>query len=163
MTQIFRANEGFQIQQIADLAKDIWSEHYTPIIGAEQVAYMLEKIQSVAAITKQEQEGAEYYLIVYNEKPAGYFCINQNKTALFLSKLYVLNALRGKGIGKAAMLYIEQKALSNGYAKISLTVNKYNSFAIKAYEKMGFKNIKPVVQDIGNDFIMDDYLLEKTL
>ncbi|MHB8279561.1 MAG: GNAT family N-acetyltransferase, partial [Candidatus Humimicrobiaceae bacterium] len=51
----------------------------------------------------------------------------------------------------------KEKALS----AISLTVNKNNSNAIKAYEKLGFKNMGSVVKDIGHGFIMDDYKMEK--
>ncbi|NCB47474.1 GNAT family N-acetyltransferase, partial [bacterium] len=29
--------------ELAGLAETIWREHYTPIIGAEQVEYMLER------------------------------------------------------------------------------------------------------------------------
>ena len=47
--------------------------------------------------------------------------------------------------------------------KIWLTVNKYNTAAIKAYKKMGFINIAAITQDIGNGFIMDDYKMEKII
>jgi RimJ/RimL family protein N-acetyltransferase len=47
--------------------------------------------------------------------------------------------------------------------KIALTVNKNNVNSIKAYEKMGFKNVGSVVQDIGSGYVMDDYKMEKTL
>ncbi len=163
MTKITRAENAAQIQVICELASIIWSEHYTPIIGFEQVTYMLDKFQSVAAIKDQIHKEVEYYLLIHDEKPAGYFCVNRKEDALFLSKLYVLNTQRGKGIGKMALLYIEHKAVSLNYHKISLTVNKYNYKAIKAYEKMGFKIIKRLIQDIGNNYIMDDYLLEKDL
>jgi ribosomal protein S18 acetylase RimI-like enzyme len=44
-----------------------------------------------------------------------------------------------------------------------LTVNKNNVNAIKAYEKMGFRNVGSLVQDIGDGFVMDDYAMEKTV
>jgi len=34
---------------------------------------------------------------------------------------------------------------------------------IKAYEKLGFRNQGPVVQDIGNGLIMDNYGMEKII
>ena len=30
-------------------------------------------------------------------------------------------------------------------------------------EKLGFKNVGPLVTDIGNGFVMDDYQMEKAL
>lgn len=44
--QIKKAETENQIHEIADLAAVIWEEHFTPIIGEEQVAYMVEKFQS---------------------------------------------------------------------------------------------------------------------
>jgi RimJ/RimL family protein N-acetyltransferase len=57
--------------------------------------------------------------------------------------------------------FIEDKAKTYNLNKIRLTVNRYNTNSIKAYEKMGFKNKREVVQDIGNDFVMDDYEMIK--
>ncbi len=148
---------------IEELAKIIWTEHYTPIIGEDQVSYMLEKFQSKTAVEKQIEEGMEYFLLMLQENPVGYFSFKITNDSIFLSKLYVLNSARGNGVGKKALLFIEEKGIEKELNKIRLTVNKYNSNSIKAYEKMGFKNIEAIVQDIGNGYIMDDYVLEKPL
>ncbi len=163
MVNIVPVNSREEISITADLAHTIWTEHYTPIIGAEQVAYMLDKFQSAGAIQDQIGQGIEYYLIMYQDKSVGYFSFNAEDQFLFLSKFYVSKSVRGRGIGKAAMLFIEGQAGALGLQKIRLTVNKYNSKSITAYEKMGFTNIDSIVQDIGNGFEMDDYILEKEL
>ena len=41
-----------QIQEAADLAESVWTKHYTSLISSAQVAYMIEKFQSVPAITE---------------------------------------------------------------------------------------------------------------
>ena len=82
---------------------------------------------------------------------------------LFLSKIYVLSSRRGLGYGKKAVQFVETVAKELNLNKIALTVNKNNVNSIKAYEKIGFKNVGSVVQDIGNGFVMDDYKMEKTL
>lgn len=46
---------------------------------------------------------------------------------------------------------------------IKLTVNKYNTNTIKIYEKWGFKTVEAVVTDIGNNFVMDDYIMKYEL
>jgi len=56
---------------IEEMAKIIWHEHYTPIIGAEQVAYMLEKFQSAAAMRSQIENGYQYFLIINRRKTRG--------------------------------------------------------------------------------------------
>ncbi len=163
MTQITIAKNESDYNTIARLAEIVWKEHYTPIIGNQQVDYMLDKFQSANAIKNQVSEGAAYYILKSQEQDLGYLSVSRKKDSLFLSKLYVLSSSRGKGIGKIAMQFIESETKRLGYSKISLTVNKYNKASIKAYEKMGFKRIKDLVIDIGRGFIMDDYYMEKKL
>ena len=42
-----------------------------------------------------------------------------------------------------------------------LTVNKHNELAIRAYRGTGFDVIDSVETDIGEGFVMDDYIMEK--
>ena len=147
---------------IAELASIIWHEHYTPIIGVSQVEYMLDKFQSANAIQQQINKGYQYYSITYEENTVGYLAIKKEASKLFLSKIYVSKTHRGLGIGKSAMVFIEQKAIKESCTSIYLTVNKYNTNSIKAYEKTGFINTGAIVQDIGNGYVMDDFIMEKT-
>ena len=163
MTKFTLANTELDYNTIASLAEIIWKEHYIPIIGIQQVDYMLEKFQSAKAIQQQILEGASYYIISHEDTNVGYLSFSKKKDSLFLSKLYVLSSSRGKGIGKSAMDFIQDNAEKKGFTSISLTVNKYNTASIKAYEKMGFKKMKAIVMDIGNGYIMDDFLMEKKL
>ncbi|MBT8179247.1 MAG: GNAT family N-acetyltransferase, partial [Eudoraea sp.] len=103
MTTFIKAKDQKAYSVIAQLADTIWHEHYTPIIGAAQVTYMVNNFQSAEAIAKQVKEGVQYYLIFYNDHPAGYFAFEKKDKELFLSKFYVQKEHRGKGIGKAAM------------------------------------------------------------
>ena len=41
---------------------------------------------------------------------------------------------------------------------IWLTVNKHNNGTIAVYKKFGMKIIRSQVTDIGNGFVMDDYV-----
>lgn len=163
MTKIIPASTKENYQIIADLAKIIWTEHYTPIIGEKQVTYMLNKFQSVSSIEHQIESNVKYYLLINRDTPVGYFSYNLKNDSLFLSKLYVLNAARGKGIGKSALSFLGIQAKELGLKKIQLTVNKYNTNSISAYQKMGFVNIKAIVQDIGDGYVMDDFVLEKII
>jgi len=163
MTKINIANTESDCKTIADLASIIWKEYYTDIIGSRQVDYMLKKYQTVEAIKDQIEEGALYYLITHQGSNVGYLSYYKKKDCLFLSKIYILRESRGKGIGKKTMHFLETTAEHLGYQTISLTVNKNNIETIKAYEKMGFKQVRDIVIDIGNDFVMDDYIMEKEL
>ncbi len=152
-----------QIQIVESLAGEIWTEHYIPIIGKEQVDYMLEKFQSKQAIAEQIRAGVLYFLIQEDDEFIGYMAVQPKGRELFLSKIYVKSAQRGKGYGKKAVQYAETLAKESGLCKVVLTVNKNNVNSIKAYEKIGFKNTGSIIQDIGNGFVMDDYKMEKAV
>jgi RimJ/RimL family protein N-acetyltransferase len=147
---------------VVSLAEDIWTEHYTPIIGKEQVAYMLNKFQSKEAVSEQLRSGCRYFLIEEDGRFIGYAAVQPKGDELFLSKIYLKSSMRRKGYGGKAVQFIETLAKASGVRKITLTVNKNNTGSIKAYEKMGFKNVGSIIQDIGNGFVMDDYKMEKT-
>ena len=152
-----------QIEIVEKLADEIWNQHFIPIIGKAQVDYMLEKYQSKKAVLEQIKKGFLYYLIKTDNGYIGYFGVLQKKETLFLSKFYIKLSERGKGVGKKIILFLENFAKENRLHSIILTVNKYNTGSIKAYEKMGFKNVESIVQDIGNGYIMDDYKMDKNL
>jgi ribosomal protein S18 acetylase RimI-like enzyme len=165
MLKFIKVQTQSEIEQVAGLAKTIWAEHYTPIIGEAQVEYMLENYQSVPAIHDQIKKGYAYYLINYEDKNAGYFSIQAQPTqkTMFLSKIYVNKAFRGKGLARQAIEFIQALSENIGLKSIWLTVNKKNATSIAAYKKMGFAVEKELVQDIGNGFVMDDYKMLKTL
>ncbi len=161
MDKIEKVESISQINSVAELAKKIWQEHYTPIIGPEQVSYMVDKYQSAPAITEQMVNGYQYFLVVEQGEYAGYFSIRFDPDQLFLSKYYIDSAFRGRGLGRVAMDYIEMTARNHHLKSIYLTVNKHNSNSIAIYKKLGFEIIESLVSDIGNGFVMDDYKLQK--
>lgn len=153
-----------QIDTVAWLATEIWREHYTPIIGAAQVEYMLTQFQSPAAIKRQiAHEDYKYYLLETEGAAQGYLAVQPQGDCLFLSKLYVRAAARAQGLSRAAIHFAEQCAHQLQLKQLALTVNRQNLLAITIYERLGFINTGPVVADIGGGFVMDDYRMEKPL
>ena len=163
MISFQEVNSDIELKRVEVMAFEIWREHYTPIIGSKQVAYMLDKFQSVETMKEQIMDGYHYFSINNNDRPVGYLAYTKRNKNLFLSKIYVLKESRGQGIGKKAMLFIMNTAKDLACEKVSLTVNKFNENSIKAYESIGFVNKQALVQDIGGGFVMDDYLMEYSL
>lgn len=153
------ASTESDFSKIETLAREIWEEHYTPIIGAEQVAYMLDKFQSAKAMQEQLKEGYAYFMIRDGETMVGYLAFKEESDGLFLSKVYVDSSVRGKGFGKAAIEFVKSEVQKRGLNQIRLTVNKYNHNSIAAYFKMGFEKARELVMDIGEGYVMDDYEL----
>jgi diamine N-acetyltransferase len=148
---------------IESLAREIWTEHYIPFIGEQQVDYMLARYQSKQAIKEQIASGVLYFLIEEGQVFIGYIAVRPMGEELFLSKIYLRSSHRARGYGKKAVQFVETLARERGLRKIVLTVNKNNTAAIRAYEKIGFSNVGSLVQDIGSGFVMDDYAMEKTV
>lgn len=144
------------------LAQEIWLQHYTPIIGKAQVDYMLDKFQSETAVKDQLSDGYIYYIAYVDKTPCGY-CGIKKENGIFLSKLYVSQTHRGKGVGKALIKEILAYANQSRANRIWLTCNKNNTNTLSVYQKLGFNIIDKCVTDIGNGYVMDDYVLEKSL
>ncbi len=150
-----------EVDAISAFAKSVWYEHYSPIIGEKQVKYMLEKFQNADAIKAQLNQGYQYFRVTDETGLIGYFSTQIRKNAsLFISKFYLAKQARGKGVGKKMLTFIEKLAQLAHCKTLNLTVNKYNP-AYKAYLKLGFTNQGSVKFDIGNGYIMDDYLMGK--
>ena len=162
-TLILKLESNDDIQQIVKLAKPLWLEHYSSIIGESQVLYMLDKFQSFSAIKSQLEDKYQYFLVIYNKTLIGYFSLQyQENSNLFISKFYLSKNMRGKGIGKFMLAHIEELAIKKAYKTIDLTVNKNNP-SIEAYLRLGFIKENSVQFDIGGGYIMDDYLMRKVL
>jgi len=154
------------IDAVAALAREIWNQHFPPVIGQEQVDYMLDKFQSAPAITRQIREGGyEYYLVVDEDQSAGYFALapDENGGLIQLSKLYLNHSCRGRGLGRAVLAWIEEECLARGVRELWLTVNKDNAGPIAFYQRVGFAIARSVVTDIGGGFVMDDYRMVKSV
>lgn len=148
------------VYSVYAVAESIWEQYYTPIIGEAQVEYMVEKFLSPDAIVEQINSGYEYFLFSYDYTFAGFAAILEKDGDLFLSKLYVDEEFRGKGIGKHMFQkFIEICKLRN-LKKIWLTCNRNNLDSLAVYEHLGFKKTREEVTDIGNGFVMDDFILE---
>lgn len=157
-----RAERREQIAAVAALARDIWTEHYAPIIGVAQVGYMLEKFQSEEAIARQiAEEGYEYYLA----PEAGYLALVPDlaRKSVLLSKIYVKAGMRGTGLGRALMAFAEARCGELGCGELWLTVNRNNAGSIAFYERMGFRKTQELVTDIGGGFVMDDWRMAKRM
>lgn len=89
--------------------------------------------------------------------------VEADTNRFFISKIYLLKEHRGRGLCSATIRFYENLARRRGLDALYLTVNKGNEQAIRAYKGLGFETIDAVETDIGEGFIMDDYIMEKKL
>lgn len=149
------------IPLIEQLAQQIWPAAYKEILSPEQSAYMMELIYSPASLQKQLVQQQHTFLIIsFHNQPIGFASYSPlDKPGIYkLHKIYVDSSIRGKGIGKAIIDFIVNEIKGNANA-LWLNVNRYNK-ARFFYEKIGFNIIKEEDIDIGNNYFMNDYVME---
>ena len=143
---------GSDIMEVNRLAGLIWHEAYRGIVSREQIAYMIERFQSVRAITEQlALEGYRYFLMEDEGRAVGYCGVQPRDGRLFLSKVYLLHEARGQGRFRQMLEYLRG---------LCREVNRRNERAIGAYRRAGFREVRAQVTDIGGGYVMDDYIME---
>lgn len=161
MVSVKVAENNEDIKEIAELAEVIWHEYFSSLLSPEQIDYMVEKFQSYKAIKEAvDNDGYKYYMAYCGDELCGYLGYhNEGKGRIFISKIYVRADKRRKGIASAMLekLRVDEPDADTWY----LTVNRYNSGSIAVYNKRGFVTVKEQVTDIGNGFVMDDFVMEK--
>ena len=147
-------------RQLEPFAASIWEQHYTPIIGADQVAFMLNKYQSAQAMFDQFSAGYKYAVVISGGQKAGYFAYDgKAEKDVFISKLYIHKDFRRRGLGRRILDFISKEARALGCMAMTLSVNKDNSDSIQFYTAYGFQTIKAQKVAIGEGYYMDDYVM----
>jgi ribosomal protein S18 acetylase RimI-like enzyme len=155
-----------ELPAVAELARVIWRQHYPGIIMPEQIEYMLSLGYSLDALRRFIVEaGAGLALAYVSDCLAGFAAYYRpdHPGELKLDKLYVHQDYHGRGVGRRLIAHAEAAATGQGRPTLILNVNKHNAQAIRAYEKCGFSIRESVVVDIGDGFVMDDYVMTKRL
>ena len=151
------------IPLIRDLAFRTWPSAYGQILSLEQIDYMLGLMYSETSLAEQMRANIEFIIAYDGPAPVAFAAIGPLKPDLYkLHKLYVLPSQHGRGTGRFLLNAIIGAVKNKGAQSLQLNVNKHNT-AIGFYEKLGFEKIREEVLDIGNGYVMDDYVMEKKL
>ncbi len=151
-----------QLHIVAELSRIIWPVAYKKILSPAQLQYMIDYFYSQEALVTQFLSGQHFLLLTDAERTVGFLsyelnCYNTQK--LKIHKIYVLPTEQGKGLGKLLIDKAIEIARANHQKAVFLNVNKYNK-ALFFYEKLGFTIVKDEVIEIGNGYVMDDYVME---
>lgn len=148
------------------LASQIWENTYGHILTKEQLDYMFEMMYTPENILNQMTEKKHIYYIAFSDnEPCGYISIEQaDKDLFYFQKIYLLPSIQGKGAGR---YLIEQgvkhiKEIHPAPCKVQLYVNRENK-ALEFYRRMEFKIIDTRDHHIGNNYYMNDYIMERQL
>jgi len=150
-----------EIDCLAGLIQEIWPEVFIPIIGREQVDYMLVHYQGRDVIAAEIEQGVRYFFIRDIERLMGYFAYSLEEDHLAVSKVYLRKEFRGQGLSSEVFSYFEEAARNNSKGKLFLHVNRLNKQAVDVYLHRGFQIVKTVDQPLGDRFFLNDYWMEK--
>ncbi len=152
---------------IRTIAHETWPHAYYPaILSAEQLAYMLDLLYSEAALTEaMTRKSQRFFVLELNGTTLGFASCTPHhgrSTVTHLNKLYVRPSGQGTGAGQDLLEHVLRYASGQGDTLIELNVNKRNK-AIGFYEHQGFRIAREEVIDIGQGYVMDDYVMSRAL
>lgn len=152
-----------ELERFSEFACEVFIDYYRDMIGEQQARYMTGLFLSPAEMKQLQEQGALFRSIVIEGKYAAYCEYIPEKDRLFLSKLYVDKKYRGQGLGRILFDDCLNYAKDNDLKAVYLTVNKNNTHSYDIYKHLGFKVTDAVVSDIGQGYVMDDYIMEYQL
>lgn len=161
----FRPATQVDIETIQGLAYTIWPHAYGSLLTGEQIEYMLNMFYSKTSLMQQmESDGHLFIIAGLDGEPVGFasYGTASDPGRYKLHKLYVLQDLHGKGVGRLLLNEVMGHLAILKATSLILNVNRHNP-ARHFYHKLGFEIIREEVNDIGNGFVMDDYVMEKKL
>lgn len=161
---VIRNADKTDIPVIGTLAHAIWPETYSNILGEAQLKHMLDLFYSHESLSKQFDEHHHFLLALVNAETVGFASYaHADKVGTYkVHKLYVHPMLHGKGLGKKLLDRITHDVKALGGTRLRLNVNRQNR-AKSFYERYGFKKVGEEDIAIGEEFFMNDYVMEKDI
>ena len=151
---------------IAALAREIWLAHYTSIISTEQIEYMLDGRFTPANLQRYIDAPDRWmYVLRLEHAPVGYcsYALTNQPREMKLEQLYLRPALHGRGLGRYMLEHVYREARERTCDTLILQVNKHNTTAIDVYRRSGFEVREEIVLDIGQGYVMDDFIMQKRI
>jgi GNAT superfamily N-acetyltransferase len=162
-----RLAQDHELPMISALACRVWRAHYPSILSRAQIEYMLHWMYDVKQLREDVRRGVTYELLLLresgNERLIGFCGYEETGSELKLHKLYLEVAEHGRGLGSLLLKHVEDEARRRKLEAVVLAVNRRNEKALRAYRRNGYTTRLELKKDIGNGFVMDDYLLAKSL
>lgn len=153
-------------ETLARLGETIWLSHYSKIISVAQIEYMLAGRYTPDALRRYLNAKDRWLeLLTSAGSKVGYcsYALTSAAGEMKLEQLYLLQEFQGRGLGGFMLRHVESKAREYGLSVLMLQVNKRNLDSIAIYRKAGFMVREEATFDIGNGFVMDDYVMAKAL
>jgi ribosomal protein S18 acetylase RimI-like enzyme len=167
MNLSIRQASGSDVQIICALGVTTFYEAYFEQDDSSDLAdYVLESF-SRAQIEKELNDiNSTFYIAELDGRAVGYAKLRENskadclkdENAVELHRIYILERVKGKGVGGALMNRCLETARAKGFPTIWLGVWEENSAAQKFYEKIGFLKAGelqfPYGASVGTNYVL---------
>lgn len=126
------------IGQVRSLLIATWHDTYDGLLGVERVTDTTERWHALDVLaTQSARPNASFLVALQDDEVVGHaFAVEQDGGILFLSRLYVLPACQGQGIGEGLL----RAAVGRhpGATRVQLVVEARNTKALAFYGRHGF-------------------------
>lgn len=166
MTLAIRPLAADDVDAIAELARHTWQDAYADLIPQAQIDYMLAQRYNAAVLAEELGRDDVAWDVLWRDGARIGFAATlfpPEGDEAKLDKLYLDPAHQRGGLGGALIAHVVERAAARGCQTLLLAVNKHNAPAIGAYRKHGFAVRESVTKDIGNGFVMDDFIMVRNL
>lgn len=155
------------LPEVKSIAHRTWPSTFDQILTKEQIDYMLEGMYALETLESLVKDKGHRYDLAKDETGYLGFCAYEHNVngshKTKIHRIYLLPETQGKGLGKLLIGHVVEQAKAKNEVAIYLNVNKFNEKAIQFYEHIGMKKVKEEVIEIGNGFVMDDFVMEMSL
>jgi GNAT superfamily N-acetyltransferase len=160
-----RALKQDELSIVHDIAHATWPDTFKDILSQEQIQYMLNWMYDLKQLENQFNQGHQFYVAELEEMPVGFIGIEPNypeKGITKIHKIYILPNQQGTGIGKKLIEYVKELSIQSEMKGLLLNVNRFN-MAVDFYKAIGFNILFEENIDIGNGYLMEDYVMKLDL
>ncbi len=134
---VFKAINFNDLPTIVALMADFYAIDGYPIdieLSTENFKYFINKPDLGRAwLIYEDEEIVGYVMIVFM------FSFEYGGTIAFLDELYLTESARGKGVGKKAVLFVQEQAQKLALKLLYLEIEQHNATAQKLYLAAGFE------------------------
>ncbi len=155
-----------EIPALVALAGEIWRAHYPGVISIAQIEYMLAQRYNESLIRDELARTDLWWdVLMVDDDMTGYasYFLTEVPHEMKLDKIYLHPRAHRRGYGAMLVKHVMTFMAGAGCTRLTLAVNRNNQTAIAAYLKYGFRITDTSVCDIGEGFMMDDYIMVKAV
>jgi len=160
-----RALKQDELSIVHDIAHATWPETFKEILSQEQIKYMLDWMYDLKHLENQFNQGHQFFVAEVEGKQIGFIGIEPNhpeKGITKIHKIYILPSMQGLGIGKKLIELVIDLSIQSNISALQLNVNRFNN-AVHFYKSQGFEILYEENIDIGNGYLMEDFVMRLSI